>query len=154
MRTCLRNAINPNCYLSNLPKRILKSLKQSTILSLPSSSSYDCMFRFQNTANPYAELDKNMSKINESDREVTRKLRKFRNDILLVGGSTYGSKIANIPEHSIRVILGMIKASGIGKWRPDILSGAPDSLYNSIHQQVFYKTFEATIINFGYRCVF
>lgn len=94
-----------------------------------------------------------MSRIDEKDREVTKKLRRFRNKISLVGGSTYGSKIANIPEYSIRVILGMIKASGIGKWRPDITSGATDSLYNVIHQQVFYKTLEVAIINFGYRCV-
>lgn len=103
--------------------------------------------------NPYEVLRQKMSSINAKDRALTKKFRQLRADCALAGGGTYASKIAFVPEHSIRVIFGLLKASGLEEWKPDILSGAADSLYNQLHQHVFNKTLETTIINFGYRQV-
>ncbi|KAE9393032.1 hypothetical protein BT96DRAFT_944218 [Gymnopus androsaceus JB14] len=107
--------------------------------------------KFMSTTNPYDVLQQKMSSINSKDRTLTKKFRQLRADCALAAGGTYASKIAFVPEHSIRVIFGLLKASGIEEWKPDILSSTPDSLYNQLHQHVFNKTLETTIINFGYR---
>ncbi|KAE9386478.1 hypothetical protein BT96DRAFT_1006060 [Gymnopus androsaceus JB14] len=126
--------------------------KSNTLPTLPSAQEIEALEnKFRNNTDPYSVLDHNMQAINPNDHEIKSKLRKLREDVLACAGGTYASKIASIPEHSIRVILGMVKASGLDQWKPDILSGAPDSLYNQLHQQVFNKTFETTVVNFGYR---
>lgn len=92
-----------------------------------------------------------MKNLNPSDLEVAKNLRALRRATANASGSNYAAKIALVPEQSVKVILGMLKSSGLSKWRPDVLHGASDSLYNQLHQQVFNKTLEATIVNFGYR---
>ncbi|KAE9387537.1 hypothetical protein BT96DRAFT_1005010 [Gymnopus androsaceus JB14] len=125
--------------------------KSDALPTLPSPEEIEALeHKFTNNPDPYKVLDENMQVINPNDREVQKRLRKLREDVFMSGGSTYGGKIAHIPQHSIRIILGMVKASGLKNWKPDILSG-PDTLYNQLHQQVFNKTFEATVVNFGYR---
>ncbi|KAE9407724.1 hypothetical protein BT96DRAFT_986368 [Gymnopus androsaceus JB14] len=106
--------------------------------------------KFKKSRDPYREIDQNMDKVNPKDKEVRKSLQQLRYECKEIRGGTYAAKIALIPDHSVHVILGMVKESGLAEWRPDIL-GVPDSFYNQLHKQAFMKCFEATVLNGGYR---
>ena len=139
-----------HCQLCLHQKRFKLLRTGNIIISFCILLEQPLAFRFKDSADPYGQLDRNMSKVNPKDRQVGQRLRQLRHNCDAIRGGTYAGKIALIPDYSIRVILGMVKASGLEEWHPDIL-GAPDSFYNQLHKQAFMKSFESTVLNGGYR---
>lgn len=136
-------------YLFHPLRETLKLWRESKALFSSSTLNY-IIFRFKKSRDPYREIDRNMDKVNPKDKEVRKSFQRLRYECKEIRGGTYAAKIALIPDHSIRVILGMIKESGLAEWHPDVL-GVPDSFYNQLHKQAFMKCFEATVLNGGYR---
>ncbi|KAK7036972.1 hypothetical protein R3P38DRAFT_3182983 [Favolaschia claudopus] len=65
-------------------------------------------------------------------------------------GSQIAKDILEIKETFLLSTYTMVLAAGLEVWCPDVL-GAPDSLYNQVHETVFFESFRSANISYAYR---
>lgn len=59
--------------------------------------------------------------------------------------------ILQIDEQFLHIIFSAIISAGLSEWRPDLLGGTPDSLYNQAHELIALNTFKYVASNHAYR---
>jgi hypothetical protein len=64
-------------------------------------------------------------------------------------GSKIAKDILEVKETHLLSAFSLVLAAGLEHWRPDLL-GAPDSLYNQVHETVFLESFRKVAGNFSY----
>ncbi|KAK7020021.1 hypothetical protein R3P38DRAFT_3318933 [Favolaschia claudopus] len=130
---------------------ILFGMVRSDSAPSPPSASAIATFEKRYTPNFLPELQqmlRNAALHNKAANMVARvregAKREARN------GSQIAKDILEIKETFLLSTYTMVLAAGLEVWCPDVL-GAPDSLYNQVHETVFFESFWSANISYAYR---
>jgi hypothetical protein len=81
---------------------------------------------------------------------VLGKVTKFRGDLPDETSSTISGNIRRIPEDLLLYMHGAVATLGLSSWNPDVMSTDPNSMYNTLHEQLAIQTFQHIVISHGY----
>ena len=81
---------------------------------------------------------------------VLGKVTKFCKNLPDETSSTISGNIQQIPEDHLLYMHGVVATLGLSSWNPNIMSTDPNSMYNTLHEQLAIQTFQYIVIAHGY----
>lgn len=82
--------------------------------------------------------------------EALSKISALRRDATLRTKSPIARNIAAMDDHDLNTMFVGILSAGLKQWRPDLVGGTRESVYNRAHELVAIKTFQDCATNHAY----
>ncbi|KAJ7075270.1 hypothetical protein B0H15DRAFT_961763 [Mycena belliarum] len=133
----------------NLHTQIMWGIYTSTDVPKPPSPAQVAAFqrRFA-TADQWDEF---VSTQTYDDADTTAAISALRTSIQTRRRTPIINNILCVKEHHLTTIFSGIFSAGLLEWRPDVIGGTPDSLYNRAHELVAIRTFQVVATAMAYR---
>ncbi|KAJ7123994.1 hypothetical protein C8R43DRAFT_1147738 [Mycena crocata] len=122
-------------------------LKAADIPPMPTA---ELMANFESRFGPEDKLEELQAKLRKapSHPDGMAMVHAIRNTAQTHTSIT-ANNIRRVKDNFLIAIFSAVLTAGLQKWCPDVL-GAPDSLYNRVHQMVALETFQMVVAAFGY----
>ncbi|KAJ7186027.1 hypothetical protein C8R46DRAFT_937670, partial [Mycena filopes] len=82
--------------------------------------------------------------------EAIAKITALRRSALLRKKSPIARNVARMLDTNLHIMFSAVLAAGLQQWRPDVIGGTHDTLYNRAHEIVAIDTFQTVATNHGY----